>query len=447
MAFDTLYLSSAGGQSKRGKAPQQFTYKTADTMATVLASGYIGATYARLFSVGDKIDIVIVDDIATPTQVIQTGTIMIGGITSAGVVTTVDLSNAAFNGVNTIRMPFFFDETDLLAGTTQQTIAPVAGTVKRIVTCVKKQVTTGGAIGLTVAGSAVTGLSVTIGDAATVGTVQSDTPTSVTRVAAYDALGVTAAAAFATAGEVFGFVEIIPDVYTGHIYVPYFFNQTDLLAGTSQWWAAPEAGTITELASTIQLAVTTGGVIAVELATVAVTGLELTIADAAVAGTVQHDAPTSGGTVTKEQVIEVTATAAFATAGRVNGYVAILPTLPTRKAYVFFRTNETDTLAGTSHFVASPIAGNVTRAVTATNIAVGTGGTLTFELGGTAVLGLAVVVANSAAAGDIDRDNSTSPTDITTEIAELGAIEVVGDANFATTGSLTGFVEVTPRAA
>lgn len=444
MAFSTLYFNSAGGQSKAGKAPQQFTYQTADSLATILTAGYISSPYHTLVKIGDSIDVVIVDNVDTPTQIIQTATVRVAAKSTVGSVSLVDVSGGEIGVQTTIRMPFFFDETDLLAGTTQQLIAPVAGTIKRLVTCVKKQVTTGGAIGLTVAAAAVTGLSVTIADAATVGTVQSDTPTSVTRVAAHDALGVTAAAAFATAGEVFGFVEITPDVYTGHIYVPFFFNQTDLLAGTSQWWPAPEAGTITELATTVQLAVTTGGDIAVELATVAVPGLSISIADAATAGTVQSDTPTSGGTVTKEQVLEVTATAAFATAGRVNGYVAILPTQPSRKAYAFFRTDQTDTLAGTSHFVPSPIAGNVTRAVTATNIAVGTGGTLTFELGGVAVLGLAVVVANSAAAGDIDRDNSTSPDDITTEVAELGAIEVVGDAAFATTGSLTGFVEVTP---
>ena len=101
-------------------------------------------------------------------------------------------------------------------------------------------------------------------------------------------------------------------------FMQFFFNQTDLLAGTSQWWPSPEAGTVTELATTIQLAVTTGGDIAVELATVAIPGLSITVADGAVAGTVQSDVPSSGGAATKEQVLEVTATAGFATAGRVD---------------------------------------------------------------------------------------------------------------------------------
>lgn len=446
MAFDPIYLSSAGGQSKRGKAPQQFTYKTADSLATILASAYISASYSRLFSVGDTMDVVIVDSVDSPTQVIQTATIMIGGITSAGVVTTVDISRAPFDGSNTIRMPFFFNETDLLAGTSQQIICPVAGTLKRLVTCVKKQVTTGGAVGVTLAGTAVSGLSITVADAAAVGTVQSDTPTSVTRLTANQAMAVTAAAAFATAGEVFGFVEIIPDVYTGHIYVPWFCNATDLSAATSQWWPAPEAGTVTSMATVVQVAIVTGGDVTLELATVAVTGLTLTVADAATVGTVVADSPTSPAAVTKEQVLEVVFGSAFNGGGALNGYVAILPTLPTRKAYVFWSANQTDVLAATSHYVASPIAGNVTRGVTATQVAVGTGGAVTVEVETVAVLGLSITVANSAAAGDIDRDNATAG-DITGEVAELGDIEIVFDAAFATTGALNGFVEVTPLAA
>ena len=104
---------------------------------------------------------------------------------------------------------------------------------------------------------------------------------------------------------------------------------------------------------------------------------------------------------------------------------------------------ETDLLAGTSHFVASPVAGHVTKCTTVVKKAVTTGGAITVEIGGVAVAGLSVVVADSSAVGDIDTDQPTTPTESTAVIAKDGAIEIVGDAAFATAGELHGFVEVT----
>jgi hypothetical protein len=441
MSFSKNGLTPIGGQSKKGRAPQRYAYRTADSLATVSAASYFDEV-AGLFSIGDTIDVVVVDSDDSPTHVIATGSLVVQSNSTAGAVTTVDVSAGPYSG-GLIRMPFFFNETDLLAGTSQMILSPVAGSLKRLVTCVKKQVTTGGAIGVTLAGTAVAGLSITVADAAAVGTVTADT-----RLTADQAIAVTAAAAFATAGEVFGFVEILPDVDTGDIYVPFFANQTDLLAGTSQWIPSPEAGQIVKAACVTQVAVTTGGNITVELATVAVVGLTVVVADAAAVGDVDSDVPTdlagATGAVAKEQVIEVVLDAAFATAGAVNGYVTVRPTVKTKKNYLFFYANQTDVLAATSHFVPNPVRGNVTRAVTAAQIAVTTGGDVTFELGGVAVDGLTVTVANGAAAGEIDRDNPSSGTHTTTEVNADSAVEIVFAAAFATAGALNGFVEVTP---
>lgn len=97
------------------------------------------------------------------------------------------------------------NETDTLAGTAASFIAPCDGYIETLQTEVTKAVTTGGAVTVEVGGAAVTGLSVAIADAAAVGTVQSDTPTTAqdasTKVRRGQAVTVTPAAAFATAGS------------------------------------------------------------------------------------------------------------------------------------------------------------------------------------------------------------------------------------------------------
>lgn len=448
MAFDPLYLASAGAQSKRGVSPQQFTLMTADSRATVLAAGYIPAAYARLFSIGDMIDFTIVDSVTAPTQLQEVGSLTVTNVSSAGVVSLTDTTPPnSFGSSNYIRMPFFFSETDLLAGTSQWTMSPVAGTLRRIVTFVKKQVTTGGDIGVKLAGVAVTGLAVTVADSAAVGTVQSDTPTSVNRLTADQAIEVTAAAAFATAGQVFGYVEIVPDAWNGDIYVPFFANATDLSAGTSQFWPNPEAGQIIKAAGVVQEVIVTGGDLTFKLATVAVVGLTVTIADAAAVGTVVTDTPTSltgaTGVVAKNVSIETVIAAAFNGGGAVNGYVTVRPTNPTRKAYMWFTANQTDVLAPTDHYTAAPFRGQVTRAAEAVQIAIGTGGDMTVAQSSTAVLGITVTVANSALVGSVVSDNATAG-DVTGEIVADAPIKILFAAAFATTGALNGFVEVTP---
>jgi hypothetical protein len=441
MAFSTTYLSSAGGQSKRGKAPAEFTYQTTDSLATILAAGYIGSPNHTLFKIGDLIRVNIVDNADTPTQVIQLALVQVGAISSAGSVSLNDVTAGYQGGV--IRIPVFFNQTDLLAGTTQFMPCPVAGTIKRLISTVQIQVTTGGALGLTVDGTAVPGLSITVADGATVGTTQSDTPSSATRCAAGDALGFTASAGFATAGAVHCIVEIVPDVDNGDLFIPFFFNQTDLLAGTSQWWPIPIEGSIVGLHTAVQLAVTTGGAIAVELETVAVTDLSITIADAATAGTVQSDT-ISGAAVARNVDAEITAASAFATAGAVNGLLQVRPTNKAdthNRAFVWFSANETDVLAATSHYSPNGLRGYVLRGVTAVQLAVGTGGNVVPELGNVAVAGLTVVVANSAPVGDIDADNATANDD-TALIADVAAIETTFQAAFATTGALNGVWEV-----
>lgn len=109
--------------------------------------------------------------------------------------------------------------------------------------------------------------------------------------------------------------------------------------------------------------------------------------------------------------------------------------------------NQTDLLAGTSHWLPSPMRGYVTRLTTIVQAAVTTGGTLTVEIGGVAVTGLSNVIADSATAGTVVTDTPTDPYKVEAGsglVAANGAIELVGDAAFATAGVVFEQVEVTP---
>jgi len=114
-------------------------------------------------------------------------------------------------GPRRILLPFAINETDTLAGTSAEVVSPVVGAITSMSVIVQKAVTTGGDVTAAVGVTAVAGLACTIADAATKGTVVTDTPTmgdASTVVAVGSRIQVTPAAAFATAGAVSGFVEI-----------------------------------------------------------------------------------------------------------------------------------------------------------------------------------------------------------------------------------------------
>jgi len=63
MAFDKTGLQPIGGQAKAGNAPQMWSYKSADTIATVNSEGYFNSA-SDVLKVGD---LIYVYDSNTPT--------------------------------------------------------------------------------------------------------------------------------------------------------------------------------------------------------------------------------------------------------------------------------------------------------------------------------------------------------------------------------------------
>ncbi len=107
----------------------------------------------------------------------------------------------------TFALQFFINQTDLLAPTDQELIAPFDGYIEEARGTVQVAITTGGDITFKIGTTAVAGLTLTLADAATKGTRVSDTPTAPSdtrRFSKGDRIQVCPAAAFATAGAVNG---------------------------------------------------------------------------------------------------------------------------------------------------------------------------------------------------------------------------------------------------
>ena len=111
------------------------------------------------------------------------------------------------------------------------------------------------------------------------------------------------------------------------------------------------------------------------------------------------------------------------------------------RVYVPFQIDQTDLLAGTPISVPSPVAGTIKRVITKVWKAVGTGGDITMKVNNTSVDGLTVTIADSAAAGDTDSDTPTAGHASTT-VAVDDELELIPAAAFATTGAVTGYIEI-----
>lgn len=109
-------------------------------------------------------------------------------------------------------------------------------------------------------------------------------------------------------------------------HLPWRLAATELAAGTAFEIVSPVDGYIENIRGIVQVAIVTGGAITVEIATVAVTGLGLTVADSATKGTVYSDDATAGTAtryVSKGSRITITPAAAFNGGGALDGFLAI----------------------------------------------------------------------------------------------------------------------------
>lgn len=100
MAFDIANLQPLGGQGKRGKASQHWSYWTTDAHATVDGSGYFNSSVAydgayHLLSLGDVIHVVVWGTAVGTGTVSTYGTHIVNGKSSG----TVDVTNVTVGTV------------------------------------------------------------------------------------------------------------------------------------------------------------------------------------------------------------------------------------------------------------------------------------------------------------------------------------------------------------
>lgn len=112
-----------------------------------------------------------------------------------------------------------------------------------------------------------------------------------------------------------------------------------------------------------------------------------------------------------------------------------------RSVFLPFAISETDTLAGTSAELVSPVAGTIARLSVIVQKAVTTGGDVTAAVGVTAVAGLACAVADGAAKGAVVTDTPTAG-DASAAVVPGSRIQIVPAAAFATAGAVSGVLEI-----
>lgn len=97
MAFNAAGLTPLGGQSKRGRAPQLFGYRTTDSAATVDTADYFLSVKDSM-EIGDIILRTTVDSLTAPTSVTSVGFHVVRAKSS----TSIDVADAtAVNVSNT----------------------------------------------------------------------------------------------------------------------------------------------------------------------------------------------------------------------------------------------------------------------------------------------------------------------------------------------------------
>lgn len=109
-------------------------------------------------------------------------------------------------------------------------------------------------------------------------------------------------------------------------FIPFDIPATELGAGTAIDLVSPVAGVVETLIVLTQTAIVTGGVVTAKIGTTDVTGLSITVADAATKGTIQTDDATSGTatrTVAKYGRLQVVPSAAFNGGGALSGYLVV----------------------------------------------------------------------------------------------------------------------------
>ena len=207
MAFAQLNFNPIGGQSKRGAAPQIFSYRTTDSIATCDTSGYFN-TVSSLLGVGDIIKVQVVDSVSTPTAVNGSAELVVQS-NSAGVADT-------YNSKATDKIYVTVTMADISAPSSVWVVAPAACTFTKAYVTLNGAITAADSL-LTskIATVAVTGGTATAANAGSAaGTVFTLSPTAANTLTAGQALELITDGASSTTAIATWTVEFTPTTPT-----------------------------------------------------------------------------------------------------------------------------------------------------------------------------------------------------------------------------------------
>lgn len=128
-----------------------------------------------------------------------------------GLKTVLEAIDAKFYARGYVYLPFDIPATELSAGTTIELAVPVDGQVVELITMVQTAIVTGGDVTAKIGTTDISGLSITVANSATKGTIQSDTIANTVAsgaVVAGNRIQIVPSAGFNGGGALSGFVKI-----------------------------------------------------------------------------------------------------------------------------------------------------------------------------------------------------------------------------------------------
>ncbi len=175
MAFNITYFAPAGQQAKRGRAPQLFHYRTADTAATIMGNNYFSEV-STMLEAGDLIVCQYVDDEANPVDWAGTQTYKVA-VKVDGLIVVAREGDGFASIVTKI--------DDVSTAATAAVTAKVAGTIVGIKTILGGVITTANsAMTFNIGGTPITNSAITVTAAGSAfGDIDTSTPSAANTLA------------------------------------------------------------------------------------------------------------------------------------------------------------------------------------------------------------------------------------------------------------------------
>lgn len=179
MPFELRGIGKVGNQSRRGKSPQKYIYRTSDDLAAVTANNYF-APIASMLEVGDEIELQFVQDIEAEYPAITgKGLVRIGA----------KVPNMIIAATEGDRVLLTAKLDDISTASNVSITSQVAGDIKDIITVLGGTITTANAaISFTIGGVAITNSAITVAAPGGIGDVDTSAPSAANTLAVGDAL-------------------------------------------------------------------------------------------------------------------------------------------------------------------------------------------------------------------------------------------------------------------